>query len=136
MSWLLAACVAMMPGGAYTLGGNESLDECRIVDLATPLWIGLLDHLVCLGLGQPLAQTRHDVAQLGRRYAPAAILIKDTEGIGQLRLQLCRRWGWRKRACQGTDCRQRNSIRRRGVELGSVGSQVGLGRVEADGAKD
>ena len=55
-------------------------DKLLIVDLAIAINVGLADHLVDLLVGQLLTQIGHDVAKLGGRDVPIAVLVKYTKG--------------------------------------------------------
>lgn len=47
-----------------------------VVDHAVPVEVGLADHVVDLLLAEPLAQVRHHVTQLHRRYQTVVVLVE------------------------------------------------------------
>lgn len=57
-----------------------------VIDLSVAVDVGFADHLVDLLVGELLAEVGHDVAQLGGRYEPVAVLVEHAERLTDLLL--------------------------------------------------
>lgn len=57
-----------------------------VIDLSVAINVSLADHLVDLLIGELLPEVGHDVAQLGGRYEPVAVLVEDAERFADLLL--------------------------------------------------
>jgi hypothetical protein len=68
--------------------GHHDLDELVEVDAPVAVHVGLADHLVDLGVGQPLAEVGHHVPELGGRDEAVLVLVEHAERLPELLLRV------------------------------------------------